>query len=237
MRYVLFLILLSFKVGAQTPNFLLLDADNSNTVVTNNYTYLHTVAGNASSTHNFSVSNTAAFSQTVIVKRFTQYLNTISVSDLATAPFSYNLINFPPATYSASAVVAAGQKLQFNADLYEASIAGPSEVHYKFMDASDTTKAIKVLLKYNVSTGVINNFRNDQFRVFPNPVGVGETIYFNTPAELKSMELTNASGQSALRIAPINKNEFSTNGLTPGMYFLKIETGQGAGFEKLIISP
>jgi hypothetical protein len=237
MRYVLAILLFSLKSGAQTPNFQLLDADNSNTVVPTNFVYLHTVAANMASVHNFSVNNTSATTQTVIVKRYIQYLNTVNASDKADAPFSYNQVNFSSISYSAVASAPAGQKIQFNADLYEASIAGPSEVHYKFMDASDTTKVIKIIMKYNVTTGLTHHQQNLglHVRVFPNPVTSEELINIVSSSKIKFIELTDASGKMIGNWSETEK--ISTKDLAPGIYTLKIVTEKGIRSEKLIIDP
>lgn len=230
----------------QAINFQLLDADNSNMVVANNQIFVHSVSANFNSVHNFSVNNTSASSQTVIVKRYIQFLNTISISDQASAPFSYNLINYPASTYSSVAAIAAGQNIHFDANLIEASIAGPSEVRYKFMDATDTLKAISIVMKYNIFTGInsSNLSSEDRLILFPNPVKVGEDLHYNIEkTKCSNIVLRDLYGKEVIALSEKLGNEnkgtikWATNELKPGLFFLEFIEEKERKVIKVIVLP
>jgi hypothetical protein len=246
MKYIVCSLLLFFSgAGFSQAVFSLLDADNSNAPVSNNQVFAHTVPSNGSSTHNFSVSNISSSTQTVIVKRYIQYVNTITASDKAEAVFSYDQINFSPNTYSYSAVATPSGNIQFDANLYEASIAGPSEVHYKFMNAADTlNNSIKIILKYNVSTVLKTEYKAfaTVASLFPNPCNDQcSLIYFSERyTSNDELRICTAAGNELRKqklVSKVGKNTLliSMETLDKGSYFIDLFINGQHFYQQLIV--
>ena len=81
--YFLVLLFCSRSLISQTATFSVSDASNANAPVTNNQVFLHSVTGGNSSSHNFSITNITVATQSIIVRKYVQFVNTISVSDYA----------------------------------------------------------------------------------------------------------------------------------------------------------
>lgn len=78
-------------------------------------------------------------------------------------------------------------------------------------------------------------------RFYPNPVKNGDEVSISVPLVFQYMEtrirLMSISGKTLARyqFAPNEKNNFSTAGLSSGMYFIQIELGDWKGNLKLIV--
>lgn len=231
------LFIISTTMSAQTPGFQLLDLDNSSITAPNGTTFTLTVTSGGSSIRHFSVNSTSTVTQNVIVKRYIHFLNSISATNQAIAPFSFNNINFPPSTFSASASAGVGQSIQFDANLYEATIAGYSEVHYKFMDASDTLKAVNLLFKYNVALASVplNSPEVKDVTVFPNPCENG-MIHLSNSKEI-IITLLDAKGLEVKKVILHSGEDLSVKEVPQGMYLLKLSDNEGESYKKILIRP
>lgn len=62
----------------------------------------------------------------------------------------------------------------------------------------------------------INEETKDLYKMYPNPVSIGQSVYFSEKIDFK---LYNVTG--SLLLDEINTSELKTNGLSPGCYFVK----------------
>jgi hypothetical protein len=71
------------------------------------------------------------------------------------------------------------------------------------------------------------------FQVYPNPLQAGTELRVNSSTAVLSLELTDVSGA---RLKKTNEPSINTSDLSAGVYLLKIETGSGFYFRKIMIN-
>lgn len=102
---------------------------------------------------------------------------------------------------------------------------------YDFDGKSATSKIIEV-----------NYDLNNLFTVYPNPIKAGEdlnmmSLNFDHQLHIQLVDINQRLVLEKQISSPQNRIPLSTNGLTPGVYILKIHTGKNQFFTKLIIIP
>jgi hypothetical protein len=94
-----------------------------------------------------------------------------------------------------------------------------------------------VFLCTEETNAVMEQENTVSFSISPIPVKAGERIHMNTDAEIGNGEiyLLNISGE-LIRSQPLKKEEeIEIVGLSPGIYFLRIESGGSGYYHKLVI--
>ncbi|MCH4155343.1 MAG: phosphodiester glycosidase family protein [Muribaculaceae bacterium] len=94
-------------------------------------------------------------------------------------------------------------------------------------------------LVYNGASGVkkVTTDKSSQIKVFPNPVGEGETVTVTSISEKAAIDVYNSVGQLVKKAGSTSQNgtmTFSTDGLAQGIYLVKISDGTAQKIVKLI---
>jgi hypothetical protein len=94
-------------------------------------------------------------------------------------------------------------------------------------------------LVYNGASGVkkVTTDKSSQIKVFPNPVGEGETVTVTSVSEKAAIDVYNSVGQLVKKAGSTSQNgtmTFSTDGLAQGIYLVKISDGTAQKVVKLI---
>ncbi|QAA82057.1 T9SS type A sorting domain-containing protein [Aequorivita sp. H23M31] len=88
-----------------------------------------------------------------------------------------------------------------------------------------------------IGTASISNlsFEVDNFSVYPNPSTDFVTI-FNRTNNIRTIDVIDASGKSALKVTKVNKKEMNLDisGLSTGIYYLRMSTSKGIITQKLV---
>lgn len=233
-----------FTVNAQSA-LALKDITSSGSPIANGSTINETTTAGLITAHLFEIKNTSATTQTIIVRRYDDLLNSVSASDNAVATFCLGTACYPPNVFTASVVLAANATATLTTDLEEASVVGISTVRYKVYDANNSVDAIIFTLNYNGPVSVKNIAS-----VFYNV----SDVYPNPSASIANINLTVSSSSTNVKISVLNslgsivltkdanlnigKNIISIDveNLPTGLYFINISQGNQKITKKITIN-
>ena len=88
---------------------------------------------------------------------------------------------------------------------------------------------------YDLSAIILSledNFINQNFTIFPNPVKEKFQLQLNNTLEFKNVKLYNVFGQQVLQS---KKSIINVSSLSTGIYYVEVNTNQGKGVKKIII--
>lgn len=88
----------------------------------------------------------------------------------------------------------------------------------------------------DVSSSGVAQHNASSFAMYPNPVAANQSLHIESASEVKSVVITNLLGVEVGRWAGSQASQVSTNGLTKGVYYVTVQTADGARSEKLIVN-
>ncbi len=74
------------------------------------------------------------------------------------------------------------------------------------------------------------------FDIQPNPASNLVSIYLHDNSTIKQLEITDLLGKNSYQTNTLTNNQLDVSMLKPGIYLLKIQTGNGFGMKKLVIN-
>ncbi len=243
--YFLSFALFSLYAAVKAQGIEIKDQYNSNVVVTNNTIVNRTTTAGTQTAHNFEIKNISNSTQTVVVKKFNDVINTVSSSDMASSTFCTGTTCYPPSTFSATVVLAPNATSILAADLDEASVVGVSQISYKVYNASNTTDELNFTIKYNGTVSVKNiaSVFASVSEVYPNPSSSKSFISVSVNKNYSGVDVIviNSLGSvisTKLTDLEAGKNVISldSENLPTGLYFITINQGNQRITKKLTIS-
>lgn len=227
-----------------------------NFYVRNDQNSAHMSAGNVvinqtiplqTATHYFMMKNASSVARTVAIRKTVVALNTpASPDDEARPYFCTGELCYEVSTMNVTVNIASGDSMTFTTDLDEASIAGYSEVNYKFSarGPADTT-TFDFNVKYNPSpTGISKSSAvlSGVSSVFPNPTAGNSFIAINSERELSDVQVSVINSLGArVSSKEVNLNTgknvvaLDTDKLNAGIYFVSVRYGSAVVTKKLTV--
>ena len=90
------------------------------------------------------------------------------------------------------------------------------------------------LVLFHLCTGIDNAELNNQLRVYPNPASDFINIDNESDETIQSIEILSVEGQLVARLQERNLSRINISELSPGVYYLRIETENGMAIKKII---
>jgi hypothetical protein len=91
------------------------------------------------------------------------------------------------------------------------------------------------LVLFHLCTGIENADINNQLRVYPNPASDFISIDNQSNETIQGIEILSIDGQLVAKLQEDNLSRINTSELSPGVYYLRIETEKGIAIKKIII--
>jgi len=240
--YILVFSLFLAGLNAQNAVFQITDQENGNAMVVNNDMFTHFTTNGSTAHHEFEFKNISPVTQTITIRKSEIQINITPLPDTAKAYFCTGATCYQPDVINVSVILAPNEAMVFRAYLDEASVAGQSEVSYKFSSAGQT---VIFSLKYNadpVSVKKYAGFNSGVSDVFPNPCYAKSFITVNSAETGANMNLTllNSLGSivSSKEVVMVNgKNTINleTENLSTGVYFVRLSNGVSVATRKITI--
>lgn len=219
-----------------------------NVVMANNDVIINETQPGRTATHHFLMKNTGATSQTIAVRKTIVQINTVGMDDEARAYFCTGVDCYDASVMNVSFEMASGDTMTFTADLDEATVAGTSEVNYKFSaiaPGSTNTVSINFNLKYNASpVGLtkLSGILSGVSQVFPNPTSAGAAINITSDRDVSGVQVSIINSLGArVSSKQVNLNngkntiDLDTDKLNSGVYFISIRQGETVVTKKLTV--
>jgi hypothetical protein len=227
---------------AQTPTFELVTTTATNVPIVNNTIYDDVTSPSSSTSGHFILRNTTASTQTYVVRRTDNILNTVGVGDAAEAYFCTGTTCYVPAVFSAFFIINASSEDDLTVYLGEATAIGLSNVSY---EVSNGTEKLEFIMRYNYATGINSNLNDlaNVSNIYPNPSASKSFLNINSAKEINGTKLLvyNCLGD-CISSKEINlqkgKNTISidSENLETGIYFVKITNGSSTITRKLTVN-
>lgn len=240
---LLLFLLLKTGVHGQVSTFEISELVNPGQVLGSNTVFLDAALPLATSEHNFNIKNTSQLTQSISIKKSENLLHTINPGDKAEAFFCTGVTCYASHVFTGLMVLNPGESAVFKAQFIEASVAGPSDISYKFTN-NTTNESSTIVLKYNNQvTSIENNSALTGLKDFK--------IYHDVNANAIILQCETAVGDAMLSVIDINgasiysskisftdsqRTAFLINGdFNSGIYFIKIESGTNIYCRKILL--
>lgn len=247
MKKLYFVLSLASTIGMYAQSaFQVKDVDNGNSIVVNNQVFTKTTTPNAAGVaHHIEIKNVSAATHSFVMRKFENLLNTVSVTDMASAYFCFNTFCFIPTTTAATITLNANETFNFYPKLDEASVVGESNIVYEFSDMNNGSDALNMEFRYNPPVGVKEN--SIKFStissVYPNPASSRAVVDIQSEKEMNDVALKvyNSLG-SMVQEKKVDLMKGKNNvvidaaSLDAGIYFVSLGAGNNKTVKKLIIS-
>lgn len=235
--------------GLHSQSFQILNVEHTpNTVVADNDIVLNETWKSRTATHHFLMKNTGTATQTIAIRKTDVLLNNVGLGDAASSYFCTGENCYDSQTMNASVVLAQGDTMTFTADLDEASVAGNSNVNYKFSAVaagSTNTVSINFNMKYAASpVGLtkLNGILSGVSQVFPNPTSGNAYITITSDSDLNEVQVSVVNSLGArVSSKQINLNsgkntiDLGAEKLNAGVYFISLRQGENVITKKLTV--
>lgn len=247
--YALALALFFVATGLNAQSFELINVDaNPDVTVTDNDIIINQTQAGTTAKHHFLMKNTSALTQTVAIRKTIVQINTVGPDDEAKAYFCTGTDCYDASVMNESVALAPNDTMTFTADLDEATVAGTSEVAYKFSaynTSASTTLSINFTIKYNPSpVGISKQFNllSGVSSVFPNPTTANAFVTIQSDKELNGVQVSvfnslgaRVSSKEMNLTAGKNTVDLGTEKLNSGIYFVKVRHGASVVTQKLTV--
>ena len=90
------------------------------------------------------------------------------------------------------------------------------------------------LVLFHLCTGIENAELNNQLRVYPNPASNFVSIDNQSNEIIQSIEILSIDGQLVAKLEEDNLSRINISDLSPGVYYLRIETENALVIKKII---
>jgi hypothetical protein len=239
-----FALVTSFLNSNAQSNIEIKDLDGGSAVVANGTIFNETTNPGLVTGHLFEVKNTSASTKTLVVVKYENLLNNVTVGDKASAYFCWGILCYGPTTFSAQTVILGADKNNLTVDLEEASVVGLSNVRYKVYDLANTSDSISFTIKYNAPVSIketINLFSKVS-DIYPNPTSsksfINITVGVSTEVKLSIINSLGAVISTKTAELQSGKNTLSLDceSLPTGLYFVSINHGSQIITKKITVS-
>lgn len=233
--------------SAQTSTFQIKDNNNNGAQVSDGAIFYHPTQNfGPTINHEFEIKNVSASTLSLSLRKYEDLLNTVNMNnnDVAQAYFCFGTNCLPASVLSYSIELAPGESTLLEAKFDEASIAGHSQVRFKFNNKVNTSDALTLTLKYDSNVGIIEAAKNTDahFFIYPNPATNAVNIvnaYENDP--IQQIQVIDASGKTIMllnqsTVSSTNQITLPLDQLSMGIYFLNIQTQTQSFHKKIIIN-
>jgi len=234
------------------PSILLTNNGTAATLAPNAVIY-ETTQASSNTKVTIDVKNTSGSSKSYVAKRYDVLLHS---TNTATAVAYFCIAGScygPPTMVSPSPLVLnsmqSASELQgpyqmLVGDLDEADIVGESIVKYTFQNTSNANDSVQVSVHYNATPSGIkkNPAAQNKLDILPNPATNNFSLQFISDVNVNSeIVVQNAVGQVVLSKnyqvnAGKNNVWFDVSGLSKGIYFVNLNTGNATSTKKLVIN-
>lgn len=251
MKKLLLLSLVGFSASVFAQSTIEIKNIDSSLLLAPNDTIVAFTSSESSTHVNLDIKNTSATDQHYNAKRYNVLLNTDAVAYFCFAGTCYGDQTFESPT---SLTLTAGQSASsmsgsFNnltAYLDEALVAGNSIIKYTFINATNPSDSVQIVIKYNAAPNTVGIHESvkslSAFGIFPNPAKEATSLLVNAPKTAESnVQLFNSLGEvvyqkNILLNEGKNKIDLNLENLSGGVYFASIKTGESTISKKLIIN-
>lgn len=239
-----FALVTSFLNSNAQSNIEIKDLDGGSAVVANGTIFNETTNPGLVTGHLFEVKNTSASTKTLVVVKYENLLNNVTVGDKASAYFCWGILCYGPTTFSAQTVILGADKNNLTVDLEEASVVGLSNVRYKVYDLANTSDSISFTIKYNAPVSIketINLFSKVS-DIYPNPTSsksfINITVGVSTEVKLSIINSLGAVVSNKMVELALGKNTLvlENDNLPTGLYFVTISKGNQTITKKITVS-
>lgn len=220
---------------------------NPHTVMSSGDVVINETVPGTTAGHHFEMKNASSVTRTVSIRKTVVTLNVvIPQDDEARAYFCTGTDCYDASVMNVTIILGAGDTMSFTSDLDEATVAGYSEVNYKFSARGPAdTNSVDFNVKYNPSpVGISKNSAvlSGVSSLFPNPTNGNAFVTINSDRELNGVQVSVINSLGArVSSKEVNLNNgknviaLGTENLNAGIYFVSIRSGSTVVTKKLTV--